>query len=120
MVEIIKSYIENIVNNEGTVIVSGGFPISEIVNLENKKRAMLGGSTIGVELLNTLDGLVVPNGLMVGDYMVGGKRTHIENPPQLIGEEMFEKLFNKVAISRKVNNLSKKRGVKVIRGTRRK
>jgi len=100
-----KSYIETALHNGYAV----GYPLSHLMSLENQKRKMLGGSG-STEKINTLEGLVVPGGLFMGNHiMTGGKAIHKEHPPQLLSEEMFNRLFDNVVVT------SRKRTTKNIR-----
>ena len=79
--------------------VVGGFPINNLIHIENKERFMLGRSNIiGT---SRFDGLVVPIGLAVDPKLtLGGcsqlPNIKIVNKDDIVDDSLFNILFGKV------------------------
>lgn len=79
--------------------VVGGYPINNLINIENNERSMLGGSNdIGT---SRFDGLVVPIGLAVDPKTILGGCSQLSNiktinKDETIDENLFNVLFDKV------------------------
>ena len=79
--------------------VVGGYPINNLIKIENNSRSMLGGSnSIGT---SRFDGLVVPIGLAVDSkYILGGcsqlPNIKMINKDETIDDNLFNMLFGKV------------------------
>ena len=79
--------------------VVGGYPINNLINIENNERSMLGGSNnIGT---SRFDGLVVPIGLAVDPKtMLGGcsqlSTIKMINKDETIDDNLFNVLVGKV------------------------
>ena len=79
--------------------VFGGYPINNLINIENNNRFMLGGSnSIGT---SRFDGLVVPIGLSVDPTSIFGGCSQIPNikivnKDETIDDNLFNILFGKV------------------------
>ena len=90
--------------------VVGGYPINNLINIENKERSMLGGSNnIGT---SRFDGLVVPIGLAVDSkYILGGcsqlPKIKMINKDETIDDYLFNMLFGKVKHNNGINKTKK-------------
>jgi len=79
--------------------VVGGYPINNLINIENNERSMLGGSNdVGT---SRFDGLVVPIGLAVDPKTILGGCSQLSNiktinKDETIDENLFNVLFGKV------------------------
>ena len=79
--------------------VVGGYPINNLINIENNTRSMLGGSnSIGT---SRFDGLVVPIGLAVDPKSIFGVCSQLPNikmvnKDETIDDNLFNMLFGKV------------------------
>ena len=79
--------------------VVGGYPINNLINIENNTRSMLGGSnSIGT---SQFDGLVVPIGLAVDPKLIFGGCSQLPNikmvnKDETIDDNLFNMLFGKV------------------------
>ena len=79
--------------------VVGGYPINNLINIENNTRSMLGGSnSIGTSRFN---GLVVPIGLAVDPKSIFGGCSQLPNikmvnKDETIDDNLFNMLFGKV------------------------
>jgi hypothetical protein len=79
--------------------VVGGYPINNLINIENNERSMLGGTNnIGT---SRFDGLVVPIGLAVDPKTnLGGcsqlSNIKMINKDETIDDNLFNVLFGKV------------------------
>jgi len=79
--------------------VVGGYPINNLINIENNTRSMLGGSnSIGTSRFN---GLVVPIGLAVDPKSIFGRCSQLPNikmvnKDETIDDNLFNMLFGKV------------------------
>lgn len=79
--------------------VVGGYPVTNIINKENRDRVSIGGSNqIGI---SRFDGLVVPLGLAVNTTMSGGcsqlYKINFKNINEIVDDKMFDALFGKVS-----------------------
>ena len=79
--------------------VVGGYPINDLINVENNERLMLGGSNdIGT---SRFDGLVVPVGLAVDSKSILGGCSQLSNIKminnnEILDDNFFNELFGKV------------------------
>lgn len=79
--------------------VVGGYPINNLINIENNERSMLGGTNnIGT---SRFDGLVVPIGLAVDPKTILGGCSQLSNikminKDETIDDNLFNVLFGKV------------------------
>jgi len=79
--------------------VVGGYPITNLINVENNERLMLGGSNdIGT---SRFDGLVVPVGLAVDSKSILGGCSQLSNIKminnnEILDDKFFNELFGKV------------------------
>ena len=79
--------------------VVGGYPINDLINVENNERSMLGGSNdIGT---SRFDGLVVPVGLAVDSKSILGGCSQLSNIKminnnEILDDNFFNELFGKV------------------------
>lgn len=79
--------------------VVGGYPINNLINIENNERFMLGGSNIiGT---SRFDGLVVPIGLAVDPNLTLGGCSQLSNiklvnKDDIVDDNLFNVLFGKV------------------------
>jgi hypothetical protein len=80
-------------------VITGGYPINNLISMENSERSMLGGSnTIGT---SRFDGLVVPLGLSVDPKTILGGCSQLSpikmiNNNEIIDDKFFNELFGKV------------------------
>ena len=81
--------------------VVGGYPVTNIINNENRDRKILGGSNqIGI---SRFDGLVVPLGLAVNPIISGGcsqlSKINLKNINEIVDDKLFDTLFGNVSHS---------------------
>ena len=92
--------------------VVGGYPINNLINIENNTRSMLGGSnSIGTSRFN---GLVVPIGLAVDPKSIFGGCSQLPNikmvnKDETIDDNLFNMLFGKVKHNNGNNKTKKKK-----------
>ena len=92
--------------------VVGGYPINNLINIENNTRSMLGGSnSIGTSRFN---GLVVPIGLAVDPISIFGGCSQLPNikmvnKDETIDDNLFNMLFGKVKHNNGNNKTKKKK-----------
>ena len=87
-------------SEEKTQLISGGFPIKNLI--KNTHKQVVGGGDIGE--LSRFDNLVIPIGLVLENY--GGKLSTEKElkDPQVVSDEKMAELFELITITNKKDN----------------
>jgi hypothetical protein len=114
--------------NEKNDVVSAIFPLKEVLKEDNRKRERLGGSP-SINIITggaRFEGLGVPAGLYLTskeiDFQTGGGNVKTKKDNEILDNELFDKLFGKIAVIRKggSNNVSKRNNSKTVNKSTRK